>query len=181
MSARAVFLDRDGVVNELVAPSYDRGPRLVQELRLKPGIVDLVSKLVELDFVCVVITNQPDVSRGHLSLEDLEAVNEQIMEMVPGISRIYTCTHDNHHKCLCRKPMPGLVADAIADFGILASESFFLGDRWTDVLAAKRSGVTSVLLSNSQANEAGSQGSKPSDLEPDFEIDTVLDLLQIVS
>jgi histidinol-phosphate phosphatase family protein len=181
MSERAVFFDRDGVINELIPPKFDRGPRLVQELSIKPGISELISRLVQLDFTCIVITNQPDVSRGKLSDQTLQDIHEQILVSIPGIARIYTCPHDNHDECACRKPKPGLVERALLDFKIDASKSFFVGDRWTDILAAHLSGVSSVLVSNPLANEGGSQGSKPGWLEPNFTIDNVLDLLPIVS
>lgn len=181
MSARAVFFDRDGVINELVPPSFQRGPRLVEELVLKANITELVSSLVRLGFICIVITNQPDVSRGKLSHQSLEAIHREIIGLIPGIARILFCPHDNHHNCLCRKPKPGLLDRAIRDFDIDASKSYFIGDRWTDILAAQLSGVTSVLLANPLADEAGSQGSKPAGLEPDFKINNILDLLKIVS
>lgn len=181
MSSRAVFLDRDGVINELVPPTFERGPRSVQELVLKPGIKDLIPRLVQLDYMCIVITNQPDVSRGRLSNQSLKEIHEQILDSIPGIARIYTCPHDNHEDCTCRKPKPGLIERALLDFKINASNSYFVGDRWTDILAAHLSGVSSVLLSNPLANDGGSQGPKPEWLEPNFTIYKVLDLLPIVS
>jgi D-glycero-D-manno-heptose 1,7-bisphosphate phosphatase len=181
MRERAVFFDRDGVINELVPPTFARGPRSVQELVLKPGIKELIPRLVQLDFMCIVITNQPDVSRGKLSNLSLKEIHEQLLESVPGIDRIYICPHDNHEDCSCRKPKPGLIERAILDFKINASKSYFVGDRWTDILAAHLSGVSSVLLSNPLANEGGSQGPKPEWLEPNFTINNVSDLLSIVS
>lgn len=178
---KAVFFDRDGIINELIKPELNRGPRSLVELEIKRGVSETIDRCVNLGFLCIVITNQPDVARGLLSKKSLKKIHRKIWEAVPGITAFYACTHDNNDCCECRKPKPGMLLKAKKKFNLNFSESFFVGDRWTDVLAAQQAGVASVLLINSLSDFGGSQGIKPPNLHADYEINKLTDLLKIIS
>lgn len=141
---RAVFLDRDGVLN--VSGSRDGvpiPPPSVEQFRLLPGVVEACISLATASFVLVVVTNQPDVSRGKLDLRELDRMHLRLNELLP-LDAIYVCTHDDADGCPCRKPRPGMILQAAADLELDLNRSVCVGDRWRDIDAAQRAGVYSV-------------------------------------
>jgi D-glycero-D-manno-heptose 1,7-bisphosphate phosphatase len=140
----AVFLDRDGVLNEAF---LDNGtpvpPRVVADFRLLPGVTEACRAFSEAGLVLVVVTNQPDISRGSLRQGELDAMNERLRKVLP-IDDICVCPHDNAEGCPCRKPRPGMIMDAARRLGLDLNRSVAVGDRWRDIDAARRAGVHSV-------------------------------------
>jgi D-glycero-D-manno-heptose 1,7-bisphosphate phosphatase len=140
----AVFLDRDGVLNE----SYleDGGPvppRKADDFHLLPGVVEACESFAAAGLVLVVVTNQPDIARGDLRQTDLDAIHSLLRAQLP-VDDIVVCPHDNAEGCPCRKPRPGMILDAAARLELDLNRSVVVGDRWRDIDAARRAGVHSI-------------------------------------
>jgi D-glycero-D-manno-heptose 1,7-bisphosphate phosphatase len=155
MRQRAIFLDRDGVLNRVFRQEDGKThpPQTPEEAEILPGVLEGCQALRRAGFLLIAVTNQPDVSRGTQRREMVEAINEKIREQIP-LDDILVCFHDNHHYCQCRKPEPGLILEAARRFLVDLRSSFMIGDRWTDIEAGRRSGCKTVLI-NAPASEAG--------------------------
>jgi len=133
----AAFLDRDGVLNSsIILEGVPCPPRSISEVEILPGVRSAVELLIHNDYLPIVITNQPDISRGSQSISEINKINEYIGTEV-GLSSFYICPHDDEDRCLCRKPMPGLIMLAKKELGIDLSKSFLVGDRWRDIQAGQ--------------------------------------------
>jgi D-glycero-D-manno-heptose 1,7-bisphosphate phosphatase len=142
----AVFLDRDGVLNDVtVRDGTPLPPADVAQMRILPGVVDACQRLKDLGFVLVVVTNQPDLARGRQTREELDRMHAFLAEQLP-LDDIAVCPHDDVDGCPCRKPKPGLLLDAADRLGLDLATSFCVGDRWRDIEAANRAGVTSIYI-----------------------------------
>jgi len=143
---RAVFLDRDGVVNYLV---YRNGklvsPRKAKDFKLKRGIISFLKKIKRLGFLIIIITNQPDISRRLMSREELDKMHSLLLKKL-AVDRIFVCPHDDKDKCSCRKPKPGMIKKALGEMNIDPSESFMIGDTWRDIGAGKSANLKTILL-----------------------------------
>jgi len=134
---RAVFLDRDGVINKaFVVDGVPTPARALDQLEILPRVAEAVEMLRSARFELVVVTNQPDVARGDLSKEVVESIHMQLQSEL-GIQHFYTCYHDDADVCRCRKPKPGLLTLAATDLGLSLSASFMVGDRWRDIAAGQ--------------------------------------------
>jgi D-glycero-D-manno-heptose 1,7-bisphosphate phosphatase len=143
---KAVFLDRDGVINRaIVLNGVPSPPKKLSEVEILPGVKDAIKLLKEGSFVIVVVTNQPDVARGSISQQTVEAINEFLAYEL-GIEHFYTCFHDDQHGCACRKPKPGLLLNAGQDLNLNLQKSFMVGDRWRDVTAGQAAGCKSFFI-----------------------------------
>jgi D-glycero-D-manno-heptose 1,7-bisphosphate phosphatase len=143
---RAVFLDRDGVLNAAaVVDGVPHPPRSVEETEILPGVPEACSRLHEAGFLLVMVTNQPDVARGQTSAETVQEINAAVSKAA-RIDDVRVCFHDDAEACNCRKPNPGMLLDASRDLGLELSRSFLVGDRWRDIEAGRRAGVTTVLV-----------------------------------
>jgi D-glycero-D-manno-heptose 1,7-bisphosphate phosphatase len=150
---RAVFLDRDGVLNRaFVRDGKPRPPSNLEELSVLPGVPEMLAALKEAGFLLIVATNQPDVARGTQTRAVVEAINDALRAALP-LDEIYVCYHDDADNCDCRKPRPGLLLRAAARYNINLSSSFLIGDRWKDVEAGRRAGCATVLIEHGYAEE----------------------------
>jgi D-glycero-D-manno-heptose 1,7-bisphosphate phosphatase len=142
----AVFLDRDGVLNEVVfRDGRPASPRSLAELVVVPGAAQALLRLEAAGFFLLVVTNQPDVARGKLSSDTLEAMHEVLRSRLP-LLEIAACVHDDADRCACRKPRPGAILALAARHGVELSRSFLVGDSMKDVEAGRAAGVTTILL-----------------------------------
>jgi D-glycero-D-manno-heptose 1,7-bisphosphate phosphatase len=140
----AVFLDRDGVLNQpRVRHGRPHPPASLEEFELYPETAAACRRLHSLGFVLVVVTNQPDVARGRLDADVVDAIHRELRRRVP-IDGLYVCLHDDADGCGCRKPAPGMLVAAAADLGIDLGRSVMVGDRWRDVEAGRRAGCRTV-------------------------------------
>jgi D-glycero-D-manno-heptose 1,7-bisphosphate phosphatase len=140
----AVFLDRDGVLNEAhVQGGVPMPPGSLEAFRILPGAAEACTAFSAAGLVLVVVTNQPDLSRGALTPADLEAMHERLRESLP-LDDIVVCPHDDHDGCPCRKPRPGMILDAARRLDLDLNRSVCVGDRWRDVEAGRRAGVHTV-------------------------------------
>jgi D-glycero-D-manno-heptose 1,7-bisphosphate phosphatase len=142
----AAFLDRDGVINKsLIRSGIPVPPRDCGEVSIIEGVTESLNLFRKNGIIPVVITNQPDVSRGITTVEKVESINELIRQMT-GIVHFYVCFHDNFDNCDCRKPRTGLILNAVRDLNINLGNSFMVGDRWRDIKAGQSLGLKSYFI-----------------------------------
>jgi D-glycero-D-manno-heptose 1,7-bisphosphate phosphatase len=144
---RAVFLDRDGVINRAVLrDGKPHPPQSIDEMEVLEGVPDALSKLREAGFRLIVVTNQPDVARGSQTQQAVEAMHAKLVSDLP-IDEVLACYHDGD-ACECRKPKPGALLDAARRHGLDLEHSFMVGDRWRDIEAGQRAGVQCLFVDN---------------------------------
>ena len=143
---KAVFLDRDGVINRaIVRDGRPYPPQSLSEVEIPPGVEAAVRLLRKAGFLAVVVSNQPDVARGTQSRETVESINHQLGSTL-DIDHFQICYHDDDDNCHCRKPKPGLLLDAAALLDIGLGSSFLVGDRWRDISAGTAAGCRTVWI-----------------------------------
>lgn len=143
---RAVFLDRDGVINRaVVRDGKPYPPATLDEFVLLPGVERTAFNLRKAGFLIVVVTNQPDVATGVQRLEVVEAMHDKLH--VAGIcDDVKACYHIDADNCDCRKPKPGMLFEAAREWQIDLTRSFMVGDRWRDVAAGKAAGCHTFFI-----------------------------------
>lgn len=143
---RAVFLDRDGVLNQTyVRDGVTRPPSSLSEFEFLQGVPEAVRRLADAGFALVVVTNQPDVARGHQRRDRVEEINDYLRRELPLLD-VLACYHDNGDGCACRKPKPGMILEAARRWNLDLPRSFLVGDRWSDVLAGQEAGCRAALV-----------------------------------
>jgi D-glycero-D-manno-heptose 1,7-bisphosphate phosphatase len=142
----AVFLDRDGVLNEaVVRDGKPYPPDSVAELRIIADAPEALERLKARGLALIVVTNQPDVARGKQRAAAVEAIHDRLRAALP-IDGFVTCFHDDRDDCACRKPKPGLIVEGAARFDVDAAQSFLIGDRWRDIDAGKSAGCRTIWI-----------------------------------
>jgi D-glycero-D-manno-heptose 1,7-bisphosphate phosphatase len=145
-ATRAVFLDRDGVLNEApVRDGMPYPPQSVGEVVIPPDVPGALAQLRRGGFRLIVVTNQPDIARGTQSRETVHAINQHLRERLP-LDAVEICEHDDADHCDCRKPKPGMLLQAAKRDRIALMESFMVGDRWRDIEAGRRAGCRTILI-----------------------------------
>ncbi len=163
---RAVFLDRDGVINQaIVRDGKPYPPSGVNELRLVVGAADALRDLKQAGFLLIVVTNQPDISRGTRSRASVDAIHQALRETLP-LDDVFVCPHDDSDHCDCRKPLPGLLLRAAEKYDIDMTRSFMIGDRWRDVDAGASAGCTTVWIDYGYRE-------KPPAVQPTVKVDSI--------
>jgi len=145
---RAVFLDRDGVINHALArDAKPYPPTSLGEFQIIPGVGAACAKLKQAGFLLVVATNQPDVGRGTLKRETVETIHLEMCRQLP-IDRVEVCYHPGQgaSDCDCRKPKPGMLLRAARELGIDLGQSWMVGDRWRDVDCGHAAGCRTVFI-----------------------------------
>ena len=154
---RAVFLDRDGVINaNLERDGKPVAPRSLAEFQVFPGVSEAARRLKEAGFLLVVVTNQPDIATGRTSKATMETMHAEIRRLMP-IDDFEICFHTDADNCACRKPKPGLLLNAAAKHGIDLVASTMVGDRWRDVLAGQAAGCRTIRVDHGVAEERPSK------------------------
>jgi D-glycero-D-manno-heptose 1,7-bisphosphate phosphatase len=142
----AVFLDRDGVLNEaIIRNGGPYPPGDLNELVITHGACAALEALKRDGFLLIVVTNQPDVARGKANRADVGAINAQLAAILP-LDAIEVCEHDDKEQCDCRKPKPGMILRAREKLGADLAGSFMVGDRWRDIEAGRRAGCRTILI-----------------------------------
>jgi D-glycero-D-manno-heptose 1,7-bisphosphate phosphatase len=152
---RAVFLDRDGVINRaLERAGLPYSPASVGEFEFLPGVVAACAKLKRAGYLLVVATNQPEVGRGTLKQELVEAIHAEMRRRLP-IDRVEACFHagKSDSECDCRKPKPGMLLRAARALGIDLKQSWMVGDRWRDVDCGRAAGCRTIFIDRGYAEE----------------------------
>ena len=143
---RAVFLDRDGVINRAtVLDGKPYPPADLAAVEILPGVADAMQLLHDEGWLLIVVTNQPDVSRGTTPLADVEEINEYLHQRLP-IDEFRVCYHDSGDGCNCRKPLPGALFAAADVHGIDLASSYMVGDRWRDTEAGESAGCKTIFI-----------------------------------
>ncbi len=143
---RAVFLDRDGVINQVILKEgIPCSPRTIKELILNDGIADFLAQTRKAGFLNIVFTNQPDIARGLMDTGNLQGIHDFLLKNL-AIDDIYLCPHDDADNCLCRKPKAGMLIEAARKWDINLNSSFVVGDQHKDAQAGKAAGCTTILL-----------------------------------
>jgi len=143
---RAVFLDRDGVVNKvLFRDGRPASPRTLGEFRLCDAIAESLMRLSVAGLRLFVISNQPDVARGLLPPSVLEEITTRILASLP-VEGVLVCPHDDTDNCVCRKPKAGMLLEVASGQGINLACSFLIGDSWKDIEAGRNAGCRTILL-----------------------------------
>ena len=169
---KAIFLDRDGVLNQTVFRNgKPRAPYTLEEFSLFPGVPEATQLLKEMDYLLIVVTNQPDVARGWVSRESVDMVNNKIKELI-HLDDIKICFHTDNDQCQCRKPRPGMLFEATSEWNINVSKSFMIGDRHSDVEAGKNAGCKTILIGD---------GDNSSAIKPDFQKNSLLEAAQMIA
>jgi D-glycero-D-manno-heptose 1,7-bisphosphate phosphatase len=160
MNVKAVFLDRDGVINELVY-HQEQGiidsPFTVEQFTLLPGVSEAISRLHEAGYRVILASNQPGVAKGNFSQSAFELIRtkmrEELAKEAAALDDEYYCFHHPQARvaqlridCECRKPKPGLLFKAANDMNIELPQSWMIGDGLTDVKAGKGAGTRTILL-----------------------------------
>lgn len=144
--SRAVFLDRDGVVNKIVIREGKIcSPRTMAEFKWEDGIGDAVATLKDDGFRIIIVTNQPDIARLKMSPLILDAMTERIYQSL-RVDSVFVCPHDDPDGCECRKPKPGMLLYAAQLLGFSCRDSFIVGDGWKDMAAGWAAGCRTILL-----------------------------------
>jgi len=143
---KAVFLDRDGVINKaIIRNGKPYAPLDISELVLLPGVYSALKKLQNHDYLVIVVTNQPDVANGKISKDKVDVINNYLLKNLP-INDIKVCFHNDDNKCFCRKPLPGMLIDAAIQYDINLKNSFMIGDRWRDIHAGRDAGCLTYFI-----------------------------------
>ena len=183
---RAVFLDRDGTLNEEVG-HMDQLARF----RLYPFANRAVREINKAGLLAIVVTNQSGVGRGMFPEELVQAVHERLMREMQGagarLDGIYYCPHHPQAEiekyrveCACRKPSPGMMEQAAERFGIRLEESFVIGDRYVDVEMAHRAGAASVLVLTGFGRDEWEREREGGPQQPEHVAENVYDAVQWV-
>jgi D-glycero-D-manno-heptose 1,7-bisphosphate phosphatase len=143
---KAVFLDRDGVLNRVIIRHGKAfSPKSREEFVLADGAAAAVAALRDAGFKVIVVTNQPDIARGELARADLDWMTEKLLTDT-SVEEVLVCPHDDHHTCSCRKPRPGMLLESAGKWNIALSRSYIIGDGWKDMQAGKNAGCSCILI-----------------------------------
>jgi D-glycero-D-manno-heptose 1,7-bisphosphate phosphatase len=151
MGRRAVFLDRDGVINEAIVREGKPYPPVgIQETAIAADVEPSLKRLKRLGFLLLVVTNQPDVGRGARGRDEVEEIHHFLSERLP-LDDFFVCYHDDADQCTCRKPLPGLLLDAASRYGVDLARSYMIGDRWRDIDAGAAAGCRTIMIDRAYA------------------------------
>ena len=143
---RAVFLDRDGVINRaLVRDGRPFAPTTLEEFTILPDVTEALRVLHDAGFLLVVATNQPDVGRGLLTMDIVEEMHRRLREELP-LDDIKVCYEVEGPHSTCYKPKPGMLLEAARERDIDLGQSYMVGDRWRDVGAGRAAGCFTIFV-----------------------------------
>ena len=169
---RAVFLDRDGVINRVVLRNgLPHPPPSADEISFFPGVGEAIDRLRRADFRIIVATNQPDVANKLQQREEVEAIHQRIRQAFQ-VDDVRVCYHSDADGCRCRKPKAGMLLEAAEEWFLDLKQSFMVGDRWRDIGAGKAAGCRTVLV-------GGGYG-EPQPDKPDAVVDSLLEASALI-
>ncbi|MBU3699021.1 MAG: HAD family hydrolase [Candidatus Kapabacteria bacterium] len=152
---KALFLDRDGIINKRIIGGYVRSPL---EFELLPDVVPILLSARQRGYLLILITNQQGVGKGLMTTSDLDVVHEFMQSELAAhglrLDVIYVCTDLATSNSPRRKPAPGMLLEAIAENNLDAAQCWFLGDSLTDAQAGKAAGVRTALVGDFSAKDA---------------------------
>ena len=150
----AVFLDRDGILSRgIVVNRKSYAPRQLNDFRLLPGARESVSRLKQVGFIVIVVTNQPDIGNGLIDRSLVETMHEKLRKNT-NVDSIYMCPHGQIEGCDCRKPKPFMFLEAARKYEIDLRKSFLVGDRASDIEAGIRAGCSTIFVNRNYAESS---------------------------
>ena len=173
---RAIFLDRDGVINKEV--NYLSNP---DDLELIDGVIEALKILRNLGYLLIIITNQAGVARGYFTESTLLKIHEKLIGILEKndvhLDDIFYCPHhpDFTGVCECRKPKPGMIFSAQKKYDIDLNESFMIGDTLNDIQTGINAGCKTVLVFTGYGNE---ESKKIGEVKPDYIFKNLLDFAE---
>lgn len=189
---RAVFLDRDGVINQIIY-HQDIGildtPFHPSQFKLLPGVEKALRKINRLGLKAILVSNQPGVAKKHMSLENFFKIDQKMKKELSKnkvkLDAVYYCLHhpqggDKRFKkfCSCRKPKPGLLLKAAKEQKVDLENSYMIGDSLTDIQAGKSAGCTTLLLGNHKCDLCGLMEKKK--IKPDFIVNNLNQAVKLI-
>jgi len=183
---RALFLDRDGVLDELVyyeSSGEWEGPRSVADLVMIDGTAEPLQRFVGAGWLLFIVTNQPSYAKGKTTLEDTHAVHDAVVARLGvAITRSFICLHhpdaivpDLRVACECRKPGAQSLRDAARDFDVDLSASWMIGDQDSDLLCGRAAGCRVALIENPRTAD------KRGEVEPDLRVRDLAELAETLT
>lgn len=143
---RAVFLDRDGVLNRsLIRNGRPYAPLRLEDFHIIPEAIQALRSLKQAGYLLVIVTNQPEIARGTLAPAVLDAMHKRLKAQLP-IDAIKACCEEDGPACTCYKPKPGMLLGAAAEMDIDLAASYMIGDRWRDVGAGYSAGCRTIFI-----------------------------------
>jgi len=185
---RAVFLDRDGVINKLVLnpkTSTFEAPQKEEDLELFDWTLETLKALLQNDYKLFIVSNQPDHAKAKTTLENIKAIHDKLhkcfIDNEINFTKYYYCYHhpdgvvkEFTGKCKCRKPEPYYVLKAIEEFQIDKDKSWFVGDRDSDIKCGQTSGLKTIFVKNEHSKSAFNNN------EPDFIVSNLMEAVNII-
>lgn len=169
---RAVFLDRDGVLNDVVLrEGKPHPPQTLEQMTILPGVREAISALHAAGLLLIVVTNQPDVRTGLQRRDVVEAMHTWLGGEL-SIDEFRTCFHVDADACACRKPAPGMLREASLTWDIDLSRSYLVGDRWRDVGAGRAAGCRTFWIDRGYRE-------RPAE-DPDFIVNSLAEASRII-
>ena len=145
MTIKTIFLDRDGVIN--IEKNY---LHKIDDFEFISGVFDACNYYENLGYSIIIVTNQSGISRGYYSVEDYEILTSWMIEQFKSrqieILDTFHCPHSPNDKCKCRKPMPGMLLEAQKKYRIDMENSWLIGDKEEDIIAAHNSGIDNTII-----------------------------------
>ena len=157
MPIKTIFLDRDGVINKEINYLHK-----IDDFEFIDGVFETCQYLAGLDYKIIVITNQSGISRGYYTVNDFQIITNwminQFKKNSVNILDVFYCPHTPNSNCNCRKPRPGMLLEAKYKHNIDMQNSWLIGDKEVDIIAANSSGITNTILvkSGHKINEVDS-------------------------
>jgi D-glycero-D-manno-heptose 1,7-bisphosphate phosphatase len=189
---RAVFLDRDGVINPLIY-HQDVGivdsPFTLKQFQVLPRVPKAIRLFNDLGLTVVIVSNQPGIAKGHFTIRTLQGFDEKLRAAIDAVgARIdatYYCLHHPNatvtqfrKRCACRKPKPGMLIEASRDLALSLPDSYMVGDGLTDIEAGTRAGCRTVFIGRWKCEHC--QFIHPSTLRPTFVAKNVWEAAQLI-
>lgn len=192
MERAALFLDRDGTINKMVfypqTNEYD-SPQKPEDVKIINGIIQLIKWANQRNIPVLEVSNQPGKAQGKMTMESCQAIEQKVHKLLlengAVIDKAYTCLHHPHGivpelttKCDCRKPKPGLLTQAAAEFKIDLASSVIIGDQASDIEAGRAVGCKTILLLHQENTSKKIQAANAA--IADYKIESVSEAIPIL-
>lgn len=162
---RALFLDRDGVLDHLVEYEEWEAPRALADLQMIEGVNAPLRRFVDAGWLLFIVTNQPNVAKGKAARAEVESINDEVVRRLDvPIAHSYICVHEAEDRCECRKPSPYFLREAAREFGVDLAQSWMVGDQDSDLLCGRNAGCKVALI------EHVGSAHKRGKVEPDLRV-----------
>ena len=165
---KAIFLDRDGIINVDYSYVYKK-----ENFEFCEGIFEVLQHFLSLDYLLFVVTNQSGIGRGYYSEEDFEKLTSYMVEELAQkdikITEVYHCPHSPDDDCECRKPKTAMFERAKNEFNIDMKNSWMIGDKPSDIQAGKNAGISNTIFVNSSTCKDAS-----------YSVKSILDIISLI-